>query len=93
MQDLNPVFIDSFKTKRADGTNVMTVYAMYDNGVVHIERKLISKTLNLGFIEIRKFGEYIYQYEKMILKLESFITIGHDVATSLHKLDKDKILR
>lgn len=92
MQDLNEVFIHSFKTKRADGINVRTIYAMYDNGIVHIERNFISKTLNPGYIEIRRFGEYIYQYEKMSFKLDSFLAIGYDVASNLHKLQEDKIL-
>lgn len=92
MEDFNQIFIDSFKTKRADGINVRTVYAMFDNGIVHIERKFVSKTLKPGYIEIRKFGEYIYQYEKMTFKLDSFLAIGYDIALNLHKLKEDKIL-
>jgi adenine/guanine phosphoribosyltransferase-like PRPP-binding protein len=87
------IFIRSFKTKRADGHSIRTVYALTETGVVNIERRIVSTELNEGFVLIRKFGKYIYQLERMVFKLESFIQISSTVSLHIPKLEIDKIMR
>ena len=87
------VLLKSFKSVRADGHAVKTVYALTKQGIVSIERRIVSTELNMGFTEIRKFGDFIYQFESITFKLESFICIAKDIADNIYKLDVDKIMR
>jgi hypothetical protein len=86
------LFIRSFKTKRLDGHSVRTVYALVDNGVVNIERRMISTKLNDGFKVIRVFGKYIYQCETMVFKLTSFMTIANSVREYIPSLKINDIV-
>lgn len=87
------VFIKSFKTKRLDGHAVKTIYALLNSGIVNIERRIVSTELNDGFQQIRRFGKYIYQYESMTFKLQSFIEIATDVRLGVSELDKDNLIQ
>jgi hypothetical protein len=87
------ILIRSFKTMRADGHSIKTIYAMGQDGVVYIERRIVSTELNGGFQLIRKFGNFYYQYEKIVFKLDSFIEIAKDIANHVMYLNKDDILR
>jgi hypothetical protein len=64
-----------------------------ENGLVQIERRIVSTELNIGFIQIRTFGKFIYQYESMSFKLESFVTMANDILQSLHKIDLSQIVK
>jgi hypothetical protein len=87
------IFVKTFKTIRADGHAVRTIYVLMENGLVQIERRIVSTELNIGFIEIRRFGKFTYQYESMIFKLESFTTIATDILGSFHKIDLSQTLK
>jgi hypothetical protein len=60
------IFVKTFKTIRADGHAVRTIYVLMENGLVQIERRIVSTELNIGFIEIRKFGKFIKRSVKPI---------------------------
>jgi DNA-binding PadR family transcriptional regulator len=87
------IFIKTFKTIRADGHAIRTIYALTETGVVNIERRIVSTELHSGFKEIRKFGNFTYQCETMVFKLESFIQISKTVGENLHRLDLSKIMK
>ena len=86
------VFIKTFKTKRADGHSVRTIYALLENGIVNIERRYVSTQLNPKCIELRRFGKYVYQYESLVFKLTSFMRIANEVAEHIHDLKIDDII-
>lgn len=87
------ILLRTFKTLRADGHAVRTIYALAKNGNVIIEHRFVSTELNDGCILIRKFNNLFYQYERMIFKLESFMTICKEISESIYKLNKDDILQ
>jgi len=91
MQEEKALLIKSFKTKRLDGHTVRTIYALTERGIIQIERRIVSTELNEGFIQLRKFGKWFYQYERMVFKLESFIKIAQDIGMELHNLDLNKV--
>ncbi len=93
MKSEKAIFIRGFKTKRADGHVVKTIYSLADRGFVNIERRIVSTELNEGFRHIRTFGKYIYQRESMIFKLDSFAQIARDVQQNVHKISKENIIR
>lgn len=87
------VLLNSFKTVRADGHAVRTIYGMTQHGVIQIERRILSAELNKGFTPLRKFGKMIYQYESMTFKLDSFITIAKDISNNCGALISTDIIR
>ena len=91
MKTEKAILIESFKTKRLDGHSIRTIYALTEKGIVQIERRMISNELNEGFIPIRTFGKWIYQYERMVFKLASFIEIAKTIGMNLNKLDLDNV--
>lgn len=92
MKTEQAVFIRTFKTLRADGHAVRTIYSLCQQGVVQVDRFFISPILNEGCVEIRRFRGMVYQSERMVFKLQSFIEIAEDVLSSVHLLDPKKIL-
>jgi hypothetical protein len=86
------VFIKTFKSLRADGHAIRTIFSLTERGVVCIERRIASTELNDGFIEIRRFRNLILQKQKMVFKLASFVDIANVVAENINKLDSSKIL-
>lgn len=93
MEKEKAILIENFKTIRADGHAMKTVFALTETGIVNIERRMVSTELNDGFKHIRTFGKYIYQCETMVFKLGSFITIAKTISENLHKLDMNKIMK
>lgn len=91
MKEEKALLIESFKTKRLDGHTVRTIYALTEKGIIQIERRIVSTELNEGFIQLRKFGKWIYQYERMVFKLDSFVTIARNIGLELHKLDLNQV--
>ena len=86
------VLFRSIKTKRTDGYTVKTVYVLLQTGVIHIERRFLAKTLNSGCVEIRKICGYVFQYEKMTFKLESFMHIANEIVGHAHKLNPNELI-
>jgi len=87
------IFVKTFKTIRTDGHSCRTIYAMTKSGIIQIERRMVSTELNEGFIQIRKFGKFIYQYERMVFKFGSFISIASDVYGFSKELNVDKVIK
>ena len=92
MEKQKAIFINTFKTKRLDGHSVKTVYALIDNGIIKIERRILSTELNEGFTKIRTFGKYIYQYESMVFKFGSFMQIAIDVNKGASELNNNDLI-
>ena len=85
--------IRSFRTKGTDGHSVKTIFCLFANGSVVIERRIVSLTLEHGFKEIRTFGKYIYQFEVMSFKYDSFLCIAYGVLESLDEIKTKDIIR
>lgn len=90
---MEKIFIKSFKTKMGCGSYAKTIYALTKEGIVIVERRIVSTKLNDGFVLIRKFGNYYYQYERMLFKYDSFAEIVYDVFNNSHLLKSKDIIR
>ena len=85
------ILVESFKTKRGDGSSSRTLFFINKGGVIHIERFILGKTLNEGFIPIRTFGDLIYQKERMVFKYGSFNHIARRVLQVTRELKQEDI--
>lgn len=85
------ILVESFKTKRGDGSASKTVLIITKEGLIHIERYMLGKTLNEGFIPIRTFGDLIYQKEEMVFKYGSFNHIAKRVLQVTRELKQEDI--
>ncbi len=94
MAHLSIIEMKSFKTKNKLGT-VKTMYAIYNNGVVHVEQRALATKKPKGWTVLYKRQKVMIVYRDMGFKLDSFLEIMHDVVSFVKSdgFDDNKILK